>query len=182
MDSDPSGWPAIRACYSFPPRDSCPIFGTRWANTQISTGYCHGSPLSRYLLRVDRDFVIECLVHATEWMWRCRLLPLRHANTTVYRVRRHLEIRCEFTESRARLPPPVEREGIRGESSRKTTKSRSRVDREEEIPRFPASPPTRRVTSTRQAEVIGLIGDAGPIVEEDKRRQKASTPVRPSAR
>lgn len=37
-----------------------------------------------------------------------------------------------------------------------------------------------RVTSTRQGEVIGPIGDAGPIVEEDKQRQKTSTPVRPS--
>lgn len=37
-----------------------------------------------------------------------------------------------------------------------------------------------RVTSTRRDGVIGLIGDAGPIVEEDKQRQKTSTPVRPS--
>lgn len=37
-----------------------------------------------------------------------------------------------------------------------------------------------RITSTRRDGVIGLIGDAGPIVEEDKQRQKTSTPVRPS--
>lgn len=142
------------------------LFRARWTNSRRSERY----------LEIDKDFVTRCFYYAQSDRDVIKLISFSSHNCSPTSLKNSLN---HISSIRGKIETREKKFIKRRKEGRKKDFGTKCIPRRQSETNPSISPRVRneRVTSTRRGGVIGLIGDAGPIVERDKQRQKTSTPV-----